>query len=171
MRRLLLLGLALVLAASAARASEWGGIRPGVTTVAQVRERYGAPSTESRPRVEGYDTQQFVYEGSKAPAGIQRMTVDFGLLTPGGYRPELVRIFTLEPHPSIFGRATVVQGWGVPDGVSTAPDGAVTLFWKAGLLVALDREGYATSMIFTVPQPDVPVSSSTPGPTAPAQPR
>jgi hypothetical protein len=165
-RRALVAALALSLAWCDASASEWGGIEPGVTTLAQVRERFGQPSTESRPRVEGYDTQQYIYEGARAPTGIARMIVEFGLLTPAGYKPDVVRIFTLEPKPLIFGRGTVVQGWGIPDGTSTAPGGFVTLFWKDGLVVTLDKDGSATSMIFSPPQPDLPSSST---PAAPAQ--
>ena len=82
------------------------------------------------------------------------MTADFGLLTPSGFRPSLVRLLTLEPRPLIFGRATVVQGWGLPDGVGTR-DGLVTFFYKEGLFVIFDKEGEnAVSMIFSIPQPD-----------------
>jgi len=163
--RLVLL-LALVLTAVPAAASEWGGIEPGVTSVDQVRERYGQPSKETRPKVDGYDTQQWVYEGAQAPGGIIRMTVDFGLLAAGAYKPNLVRLLTLEPKPLVFGRQTVIQGWGVPDGVHDNKDGSKTLIWKEGLLVVLDREDKdAVSMIFSVPQP---LSPSAP-PSAPKQ--
>ena len=59
-------------------AEEWGGIEPGVTTIEQVRARYGAPSKESRAKVDAYDTIQWVYEGPRAPGGIQKMVVDYG---------------------------------------------------------------------------------------------
>ena len=126
MTRLALL-LALVLLAVPAAAADWGGIEPGVTTVEQVRERYGQPSKETRPKIEGYDTLQWVYEGDRAPAGIARMTVDFGLLTAGGYKPNLVRLLTLEPKPIMFGKNTVIQGWGVPDAIADNKDGTSTL--------------------------------------------
>ena len=46
-------------------ASNWGGLEPGVTTQAQVRERYGEPSKETKQKVEGYDTTTWVYEGTR----------------------------------------------------------------------------------------------------------
>ena len=125
---LLLLALTLALPASAA-AAEWGGIEPGVTTAQDVRSRHGAPSTERAVKVEGYDTLEWLYEKDRAPAGILRMTVEFGLLTPSGYKPSIVRILKLEPKPLIFGRQTVIQGWGMPDAVSRQ-DGLVTTFYR-----------------------------------------
>ena len=152
MRLVLLLALALI--AVPAAASEWGGIEPGITSLDQVRERYGQPSKETRPKVDGYDTQQWVYEGAQAPAGIVRMTVDFGLLVDGSYKPNLARLLTLEPKPLVFGKQTVIQGWGVPDGIHDNKDGSKTLIWKEGLLVVFDREDKdAVSMIFSMPQP------------------
>src|SRR5262245_64747431 len=160
----LALVLALLLIALPASAAEWGGIEPGLTTVDQVRARFGQPSKETRPKVEGYDTQQWVYEGAQAPGGIARMTVDFGILEGGVYKPNLVRLLTLEPKPLVFGKQTVIQGWGVPDGVHDNKDGSSTLVWKEGLLVVLDRENKeAVSMIFSVPQP----LSIAPSPAAP----
>src|SRR5207244_12563187 len=100
-------------------------------------------------------------EGRQAPGGLVRMAVGVGLVTPGGYRPSLVRLLTLEPRPLIFGRVTVVQGWGLPDGVGTR-EGLVTFFYKEGLFVIFDKEGEnAVSMIFSIPQPD-PVEKSAP---------
>jgi hypothetical protein len=155
MRLALLLVLALMVEPAAA--SNWGGIEPGVTTVDQVRERYGRPTREARPKIEGYDTQQWVYEGGQAPAGISRMTVDFGFLASGVYKPTVVRLLTLEPKPLMFGKNTVIQGWGIPDGMAEHKDGSSTLVWNDGLLVTLDKEGKdAASMIFSVPQPLAP---------------
>ena len=157
MRLALALVLVLALMVTPAAASEWGGIEPGVTSTDQVRARFGAPSKETRPKIEGYDTLQWVYENAEAPSGLVRMTVDFGIVTAGVYKPNLVRLLTLEPRPLIFGKQTVIQGWGVPDGVHDNKDGSSTLVWKDGLLVVLDREGKdAVSMIFSVPQPLAP---------------
>jgi hypothetical protein len=165
MLRLTLL-LVLALTAVPAAASDWGGIEPGVTTIDQVRDRYGQPSKETRPKIEGYDTLQSVYEGDRAPPGIARMTVDFGLLTAGGYKANLVRLLTLEPKPFMFGKQTVMQGWGIPDAIVDNKDGTSTLIWKDGLLVHLDKEGKdSVSMIFSVPQPLVPSAP----PAAPKQ--
>jgi hypothetical protein len=163
----LVLVLALILVPGPATASDWGGIQPGVTTVEQVRERYGPPSKESRPKVEGYDTLTWVYEGSRAPAGTVRLTVDFGLLTPAGYKPGVVRIFTLEPKPAIFGRATVFQGWGLPDREVDNRDGTVMFTWHDGLIVMFDKAGeQATTMIFSMPQPGL-APSAGPAPPRP----
>jgi len=150
----LAVSLALLLVAFPATASEWAGIEPGITTISLVRDRFGQPSKETRPKVEGYDTLQWVYEGAEAPGGITRMTVDFGIVEGGTYKPNLVRLLTLEPKPLVFGKETVIQGWGVPDGVRDNKDGSSTLIWKEGLLVIFDRENKdAVSMIFSVPQP------------------
>jgi hypothetical protein len=157
--------LAVVLLAPArGGAAEWGRIEPGVTTVEQVRSRYGLPTKQAQLKVEGYDTSQWVYELGQAPIGLVRMTVDFGLLTPDGYKPSLVRLLKLEPKPLVFGRRTVLEGWGVPDGVSHQ-EGLLTFFYKAGLFVVFDKEGAsATSMLFSPPQPDAPTSVSPPKP-------
>ncbi len=145
-------------------AADWGGIDAGVSTLDQVRERYGAPSKETRAKVEGYDTMQWTYEGPRAPSGLLRMVVDFGLLTPGGYKPTVVRILRLEPKPHIFARNAVITGWGVPDGISTE-GGQTTFFYKIGLLVTFDKDGEnAVVMAFTMPQPDRPASSAPPAP-------
>src|SRR5262249_45675026 len=130
--------LSLLLLAWPAAASEWGGVEPGVTTLDDVRARYGQPSKETRAKVENYDTVQWVCEGDRAPAGMNRMTVDFGLLVQSTYKPTVVRLLTLEPRPGIFGKQTVVSGWGVPDGLGDNPDGTVSMFWKDGLIVTLD---------------------------------
>ena len=140
----LLFGVLLGIAAAA----EWGGITPGVSTLEAVRERYGPPSRESKQTLEGYATTQWVYEGAKAPAGIKRMVVDFGLLTPQGYRPTLVRSFTLEPKPGVFDKPTIVSGWGFPDRAGTDQDKEVFCF-KSGLAVYFDADGTeAVSMTF-----------------------
>ena len=110
LRRALAAGLAaalLLAAPSVIPGEEWGGIVPGTTVIDQVRARYGAPSRESRAKVEGYDTMQWVYEGARAPEGIVRMVVDYGLLTPEGYKPTVVRLLRLEPKPKEIGRAHV----------------------------------------------------------------
>jgi hypothetical protein len=158
-RRILLLILLTLLASPALiSAADWGGIDAGVTTLEQVRERYGVPSKETRAKVEGYDTVQWTYEGPRAPAGLLRMVVDFGLLTPAGYKPNVARLLRLEPKPHIFARNAVINGWGVPDGISTE-SGQTTFFYKIGLLVTFGKDGEnAVVMNFTVPQPDTPTS-------------
>jgi hypothetical protein len=149
--------------ATSASAEGWGGIEPGVTTIEQVRARYGTPSKETHAKVEGYDTTEWVYEDTRAPGGIQKMTVGFGLLTPQGYKPPLVRVLRLEPKTMVFGRATVIQAFGVPDGMTTQNDQAI-FFYQSGLIVTFDKEGdEAVLLSFTPPQP----ASPPPSPAAP----
>ena len=155
---------ALLAAPAGAPAEEWGGIEPGVSTIEQVRARYGAPSKETRAKVEGYDTIQWVFEGASAPGGVQRLTVDYGLLTPQGFKQTVVRAFRLEPKPKIFGKNTVAQAWGPPDGVGSQDDQEV-FFYKSGLVVIFTKDGSDTVlMTFTPPQPDPPAR---PAPAAP----
>jgi hypothetical protein len=159
--------LALLLVAWPAAASEWGGVEPGVTTLEDVRTRYGQPSKETRAKVEGYDTIQWLYEAERAPAGMLKMTVDIGLLVQSTYKPNVVRLLTLQPKPGIFGKETVVSGWGIPDGLGDNPDGTISMFWKDGLIVTLDKQNEnSILMIFSLPQPGLPEPSS-PAPAAP----
>ncbi|HEY7040552.1 MAG TPA: hypothetical protein VID28_16945 [Methylomirabilota bacterium] len=158
----LVLFLVLSVLGSPARAEEWGGIDPGVTTLDAVRARYGAPTKETKAKVEGYDTTQWVYEERQAPGGIQRMTIEYGLLTPQGYKPNVVRLIRLEPKSMVFGKTTVVQGFGVPDGMSTQNDQEI-YFYKSGLLVTFNKEGTEAIVLnFTPPQPDQPPASAAP---------
>ena len=150
----------LLSALGAATAEEWGGIEPGVTTTDQVRARYGGPSKETRGKAEGYDTMQWVYEDAKAPGGIQRMTIDYGLLTPQGFKPTVVRLLRLEPKAKIFGRNTVIQAWGVPDGLSKQNEADV-FFYRSGLLINFDKQGDEAALLtFTPPQPDAPPATA-----------
>ncbi len=165
--RALLAGLAiagLLVGPAGTRAEEWGGIEPGVTTIEQVRARYGAPSKETRAQVEGHDTIQWIFEDARAPGGIQRLTVDYGLLTPQGYKQTVVRALRLEPKPKIFGKNTVAQAWGPPDATGSRND-QETFFYKSGLIVIFTKDGTDTVlMTFTPPQPDAPAR---PAPAAP----
>jgi len=165
--RALLAGLAvagLLVGPAGAGAEEWGGIEPGVTTIEQVRARYGAPSKETRAKVEGHDTIQWIFEAARAPGGIQRMTVDYGLLTPQGYKQTVVRVLRLEPKPKVFGKNTVAQAWGAPDATGT-PNDQESFFYKSGLIVIFNKEGTdAVGLTFTPPQPDAP---GRPAPAAP----
>ena len=173
----LLLAVGVALWPPVAGALEWGGIEPGVTTAEQVRERYGPPTKETKRKVEGYDTFEWLYESRQAPVGFIRMTVDFGLLTPAGYSSSVVRVLRLEPKPFIFGRDTIVDGWGVPDQIGVKDERELFVY-RAGLVVIFDQSGgLATSLYFSVKQPDqpaaapVPPATPPPGPPAPATPR
>jgi hypothetical protein len=176
-----LLLVSLLALPAAGWAASWGGIEPGVTTLEQVREGYGQPSKEALLKVDGYDTTQWVYEGPRAPTGMVRMVVDFGLLTPAGYKPQVVRTFRLEPKRMIFTRGMVVFGWGVPDGVVNR-GGHDSYLYKSGLVATFEKdEGEsAISLVFAPPQPDaLPAGSAPPpgqrqepaSPAAPAPPR
>ena len=163
-----ILALALALPAAACAAS-WGGIEPGDTTLEQVRERYGAPSKETKQKTESYDTTTWIYEGPKAPGGMNRMVVDFGILKPDGFKPNLVRVFVLEPKPTIFAVQTVIDGWGLP---SMAGDqgGYPTMLYEAGLVVIFNKQTlWAESMTFTLPQPlpQAPAAGAAPAPAPP----
>jgi hypothetical protein len=134
-------------------AEEWGTVIPGETTIDAVRARFGEPTRSQSVKVEGYDTTEWVYEGTRAPRGIRRLTIDFGLLTPAGYRPDLVRIMRLEPNPGIFTRSTVLMGWGTPTRMGKDKDRPI-FFYQDGLLVEFDKDGWlALVMTFTPPQP------------------
>jgi hypothetical protein len=144
---------ACALMAAWAQASEWGLIKAGTTTTKEVRSHYGAPTRSAQQKIESYDATQWVYEGSQAPRGMRRMIVDFGLLTPEGFKADVVRTFRLEPKPGVFTRKTILDGWGWPSGVGKEGD-AETFFYDIGLLVYFDAAGaQATALIFTPPQP------------------
>ena len=146
--------LAALLLAPAAFAAEWGLIQPGVSTTQTVRERYGAATRIERKKVDNkYDTETWIYEGDKAPRGLVRLTVDFGLLADNKYRAEVVRAFQLEPHGATFNRGIIANGWGFPDGAGRQGDEEYFVY-KDGLLVYFNPDGYTVRlMVFTLPQP------------------
>ena len=147
-----LCGILLLALAAVAHAAEWGAVIPGESVQDTVRARYGAPTRMASQKLEGYDSAQWVYEGAQAPRGFSRATFDFGILTPKGYRADLVRTIRLEPRPGIFTRTTVLNGWGVPTRVGRDKDAEV-FFYADGLLVYFNKEGWiAETMIFTPPQ-------------------
>ena len=137
-----------------AAAAGWGTIAPGESTVDSVRAEYGEPSKVEKVKTEGYDTLQWTYEGDRAPAGMIRMFVQFGVLRPAGYQPALVRTFRLDPKPGVFTRRQVVIGWGVPDQGGTQ-DGVPVMVYKSGLTVYFDKDVVnAIAMWFTAPRPE-----------------
>jgi hypothetical protein len=150
--RLLLL-VALLLVAGPAPAAEWGLIRPGVSTMDSLRAQYGAPTRVDRQQVESYDTEVWVYEGPMAPTGMERLTVEFGLVQQEKYRADVVRAFRLEPKPGTFNRGIVTNGWGFPDRMGRENQSDIFLY-REGLLVYFDEAGWnARLMVFTLPQP------------------
>jgi len=154
-RRPVVVALVLVfaLAASAVRAADWGTLVPGISTMETVRARFGTASKTSVQKQQGYEVAQWVYEGAAAPAGITRLTVDFGLVMAVGLRNDVVRDFTLAPKPGVFNRRTVVNGWGTPARVGREGDFEV-FFYPEGLLVYFGKDGWdAELLVFTPPQP------------------
>jgi len=135
-------------------AEEWNGIDPGVTKMGAVRERLGAPSKETKQKVNNYDTVEWTYEGDRAMAGFHRVVVEFGIVLPSGYSADTVRVVRLDPKRFIYTKDMVVAGWGEPDRAGTQNDRDV-FFYRSGLLVTFDEQGVmATSLFFTVKQPD-----------------
>jgi hypothetical protein len=155
------LSLVALLAAPVA-AADWGQIKPAATTQQEVRARYGAPTRETPQKIESYDVVQWVYEGARAPAGIIKMIIDFGLLTPSGYRKEVVRTFRLEPKLDIFNRKLILDGWGPPGRIGKEGDLEFFLYAE-GLLVYFGKDdNEVLAMIFTPPQPLPPASAAPP---------
>jgi hypothetical protein len=175
MRAMLALAAALVLSSAVlAQAAEWNGIEPGVTNAETVRTRFGPPSKETKQKTGGYDTYEWTYEGERALGGFHKVVVEFGILLPSGYSPHTVRILRLDPKRFIFLKDTVVAGWGEPDRAGQQ-NGRDIFFYNAGLVVTFDEQGVmATSMFFTVKQPDpapaAPPSGSAPPASRPAAP-
>jgi hypothetical protein len=134
--------------------AEWGAVVPGQSTQESVRRVHGAPSRTIAQTIEGYQASQWVYEGAQAPLAARRMVVDFGLLLPAGYRPEIVRSLRLEPKPGAFNKRSILGGWGVP--TSTGREGETRVFfYRQGLLVYFDRDGEDVELlVFTPPQPE-----------------
>jgi hypothetical protein len=148
-----LTAVVLLLGAGPARAADWGGITPGETTLDAVRGHYGEPSKAEKKKIESQDVTIWTYEGSRAPAGIVRMMVEFGVRRSGRYQPNVVRTFRLEPKRGVFERRHVVLAWGKPDRGGTQ-DGVPVLIYKSGLTVYFDKDLInAVSLWFTVPQP------------------
>jgi hypothetical protein len=134
-------------------AAEWGTLVPGESTAESVKARYGEPSKTAKARVEKYDTSEWTYEGERAPAGMIRMVVQFGVLKSAKYEPNVVRTFRLDPKPGVFTRRQIVIGWGFPDQGGTQ-DGVPVMVYKSGLTVYFDRDIVnVVSMWFTAPQP------------------
>ena len=103
---------------------------------------------------------QWVYEGDagarghRADDGGLRAAHAAGLQAQPGARRS-----RLEPKPKIFGKNTVIQGWGVPDAIADNKDGTSTLHLRRPACSSIfDKEGDGrrARMTFTVPQPLAP---------------
>jgi len=161
MRRHLIAWLAITLCValiSSARAEEWGGVVPGKSLKFQVRERFGAPTREVTKTIEGYNTSEWFYEQARAPEGIGQMQVQFGLLTPQGFNPNIVRALTLNPRPGVFTLEDILSGWGKPDRVGAEQEkGRRVFFYQSGLVVLFEKgDQHAETLLFTPPQAEAP---------------
>ena len=143
---------------SPAHAEEWSGIIPGKTLKFQVRERFGPPSREVKKSVEQYDTIEWFYEQGKAPEGITQMQVQFGLITPQGFNPDIVRALTLTPRPGVFTHNDILSGWGQPDRAGAEKEKGQRIFlYKSGLVVLFEKyDQFAETLLFTPPQAEAP---------------
>jgi len=143
---------AVLVHAGVVAAEQWGGIEPGESTMAVVKSLRGTPTRTNKQKVDNYDTEEWVYEDAKAPGGIKRLIVDFGLMTPAGYRPDLVRSLRLDPKPGAFDKESIMTGWGLPHGVGKQEE-VDFYFYKEGLFVYFAKDGNAVAtMTFTPPQ-------------------
>jgi hypothetical protein len=150
---LLLAFFACMVATGAVEAAEWGGIAPGSSTMDAVRAQYGGPTRVETQKTEGYDTAAWTYEGAQAPKGMKRMVIDFGLVTGGQFRREVVRSFRLEPNVGAFDRRTILAGWGPPTRAGREAEGEVFVYAE-GLVVYFEKDDFRPRlMVFTPPQP------------------
>lgn len=142
---------AMLLAATAVSAAGWGGITPGETRQRDVEARYGRPSRERSVTEGGLTGAEWTYVGDRAPRGLERMVVGFGLVRPTGFVPDLVRALTLYPKPHVFSVAKLTEGWGKPDAIGTDEQTkrSVLRYDAEAILVFLDRSGeWAEVMVF-----------------------
>ena len=126
-----------------------------------VRARFGAATTASTEKIDGYDAARWVYQGAQAPVGMERMVVDFGLLTPQGYRPHIVRSVLLHPKPGTFNRSVVMQGWGMPTAIG-AQSGAPAFMYEEGLFISFDQDGWEVSSMLFTPRQKMPAETEPP---------
>lgn len=134
-----------------AAADSWGGIVPGESTLRDVQARFGSPTRERSVVDEGRTAAEWTYFGDRAPAGLERMVVSFGLLGPAGFVPDVVRGLVIYPKPRVFSLGDITAGWGTPDAVgSDEQTGQVALRYdRRGVLVILDRtETWAEVILF-----------------------
>lgn len=156
-----LLGLlvaSVILAAWAgpAAAESWGGMVPGQTILKEVEGQYGRPTRERMVTEEGRTAPEWTYLGERAPRGLDRMVVSFGLTRPEGFKPDLLRAVTIYPKPRVFSLQAIVNGWGTPDAIgSDEQSGRPALRYDTkGLLIILDPTGaWAEIMLFAPPPP------------------
>lgn len=146
--------LLLVLGPAVPWAADWGGVTPGTSTQEDIRRLFGPPTQERSAKEDGYETREWIYEGAEAPAGLNKLRVEFGLLKPDGFKPNTVRTLALYPKENRFPVSAIQAGWGRTARVGLDPEtGRPILQFDAGLVVFLDKEGrWAEEMYFVIPQ-------------------
>jgi hypothetical protein len=138
-----------------AEAANWGGITPGESLRRDVEARYGAPSRTQTVTEEGRTSVEWTYAGDRAPKGLERMVVSFGLLRGTAFVPDVVRSLTLFPKPGVFRVPSLSAGWGKPEAIGSDERTGRSAFRydSQGLLVILDRTGqWAETMVFAPAQ-------------------
>jgi hypothetical protein len=154
--RRLALALVMLAAAGDVGAESWGGVTPGETARAGVETLFGRPSRERTLVEEGRTVSEWTYAAERAPRGMERMVVSFGVLVGGRFAPDVVRAVTLYPKPHVFSLRTITSGWGPPDAVGTEEaTGRPAFHYRArGLLIILDKtESWAEFLLFGPRQP------------------
>jgi hypothetical protein len=149
--RVLALALAVLATAGHGGAETWGGLTPGETMRAEVEALYGRPSRERLLVEEGQTAAEWTYAGERAPRGIVRMVVSFGLVMGGRFAPDVVRSVALYPKPHVFSLRVISNGWGPPDAVGTEDATARPSFHyrRKGLLIIFDKAGdWAEFLLF-----------------------
>jgi hypothetical protein len=94
---------------------------------------------------------EWTYVGDRAPRGLERMVVSYGLLRGTTLAPDVVRALILYPKPGVFRVRALSAGWGKPDAVGTDEQTGRPAFRydSQGLLVLLDKTGqWAETMVF-----------------------
>jgi hypothetical protein len=153
------LGLALMVVALGAaeelRAESWGGLTPGETLRGGVESVYGKPSRERSLVEEGRTVAEWTYAGDRAPRGLERMVINYGLASSAAFNPDVVRAIVLYPKPHIFSLRSISSGWGLPDGVGTEEaTGRPSFHYRTrGLLIIFDNSwSWAEVLLFAPPQ-------------------
>ena len=135
--------------AGAVGAAEWGGLTPGETTQPAVERLYGQPTRTRVITEEGRTAEEWTYAGDRAPRGIERMVLGFGLIRSGRFDPRLLRSVTLYPAPRLFTVEMIVTGWGKPDATGEQTGRPAMRYDAKGLFIVLDRSGeWAETLLF-----------------------
>jgi hypothetical protein len=155
-RRLVGSSLALVLVGWAATvaADGWGGIIPGVTTRREVETRYGRPTRERAVAEAGRTGTEWTYASERAPQGLDRLVVGFGLLRGSRFEADVVRGVALYPKPRAFTLTAITNGWGAPTAIGTdqATGRPAFRYDAKALLVILDPSGEWAEVLMFAPE-------------------